>query len=272
MGQVRHAGDPLGLATVTIFRQLLVLAALVLGVVSTAASASADAGFESRVLDLVNQERSAAGLAPLTRAGELENAARGYAAAMAAGGFFGHTAPDGSTPSRRIDAAGYRGWSWVAENIAAGQRSPEQVMAGWMNSPGHRQNLLSPTAREIGIGHVQQPGSAYGHYWVQNFGARANAPMAARDVRPEALPSSGCRFQLGFAALRAQVPGVVGGCLENEHHNPENGDALQRTSGGLLVWRKSDNFTAFTDGHRSWVAGPYGVQSRLNSERFLWER
>jgi glucose/arabinose dehydrogenase len=86
------------------------------------------------------------------------------------------------------------------------------------------------------------------------------------------LQTPDCRFQLGFAALRAQIPEIVGQCLEDEHHNPENGDALQRTTGGLLVWRKSDNFTAFTDGHRTWVAGPYGLQTRLNAERFDWEQ
>ena len=258
----------------TTFRRFLALATVVVGILATVGSASADAGFESRVLELVNQERAAHGLAPLSHSGELQAAARGYAGAMAHGGFFAHNGPDGSTPSSRVEAAGYHGWSWVGENIAAGQRSPEAVMQSWMNSPGHRQNVLSPSAREIGIGHVQQGGTKYGHYWVQNFGARANVPMASRDVRPPAssVGANGCRFQLGFAALRAAVPGVVGGCLEDEHHNPENGDALQKTSGGLLVWRKSDNFTAFTDGHRSWVAGPYGVQSRLNTERFSWER
>jgi glucose/arabinose dehydrogenase len=86
------------------------------------------------------------------------------------------------------------------------------------------------------------------------------------------LQAPDCRFQLGFAALQSQISSIVGTCLEDEHHNPENGDALQKTTGGLLVWRKSDNFTAFTDGHRSWVAGPYGVQSRLNGERFPWEK
>mgnify|MGYP005844471111 CR=1 FL=1 len=84
--------------------------------------------------------------------------------------------------------------------------------------------------------------------------------------------TSACQFALGFEALRDQVPDVVGDCLENEHHNPENGDALQRTSRGLLVWRKADNFAAFTDGYRTWVAGPYGLQQRLNAERFEWER
>jgi hypothetical protein len=82
----------------------------------------------------------------------------------------------------------------------------------------------------------------------------------------------GCRFVLGFALLRELVgPERVGGCLEDERHDPENGDGLQRTTGGLLVWRKADNVTAFTDGHRSWVNGPFGLQTRLNTERFAWE-
>jgi glucose/arabinose dehydrogenase len=81
-----------------------------------------------------------------------------------------------------------------------------------------------------------------------------------------------CEFVLGFAAIRAAVGAErVGECLENERANPANGDALQRTSGGLLVWRKADNWTAFTDGHRTWVNGPRGLQQRLNSERFDWE-
>lgn len=80
-----------------------------------------------------------------------------------------------------------------------------------------------------------------------------------------------CVFQLGFATLRAEIPGVVGDCLEDERHSGENGDALQRTSRGLLVWRKADNWTAFTDGYRTWINGPFGVQTRLNTERFDWE-
>jgi len=86
------------------------------------------------------------------------------------------------------------------------------------------------------------------------------------------LADGECAFRLGFADLRQQVgPSAVGGCLEDEHHNPESGDALQRTTGGLLVWRKTDNFTAFTDGHRTWINGPAGLQTRLNGERFAWE-
>jgi hypothetical protein len=80
-----------------------------------------------------------------------------------------------------------------------------------------------------------------------------------------------CGFKLGFKLLRDQIPTAVGSCLVDEHYNPVNGDSLQETTGGLLVWRKIDNFTAFTDGYRTWVNGPFGVQQRLNTEKFDWE-
>ena len=88
---------------------------------------------------------------------------------------------------------------------------------------------------------------------------------------PQQSPA-GCHFALGFATLRDLIgPAVVGDCLEDEHFNPANGNSEQRTSGGLLVWRKLDNWTAFTDGYRTWVNGPFGLQQRLNTERFDWE-
>ena len=90
-------------------------------------------------------------------------------------------------------------------------------------------------------------------------------------ARP-AEAQAACHFALGFATLHDQIPAVIGSCLEDEHHNAANGDALQRTTGGLLVWRKADNFTAFTDGYRTWVNGPFGLQTRLNTEQFPWER
>jgi hypothetical protein len=80
-----------------------------------------------------------------------------------------------------------------------------------------------------------------------------------------------CQFVLGFAALHTLIPSIVGDCVDNEQHNPDNGDALQHSTNGLLVWRKVDNFTAFTDGFHSWVLGPFGLQERLNTERFSWE-
>ena len=81
-----------------------------------------------------------------------------------------------------------------------------------------------------------------------------------------------CAFTLGFKALHDLIPRTVGDCLEDEHHNPDNGDGLQQTSGGLLVWRKADNWTAFTDGSTTWLNGPQGLQSRPNAgPPFPWE-
>lgn len=80
-----------------------------------------------------------------------------------------------------------------------------------------------------------------------------------------------CEFRLGFATLRDLIGHeIVGECLENEHYS-ENGDSTQHTTGGLLVWRKADNYTVFTDGHHTWINGPSGLQKRLNTERFPWE-
>ena len=87
-----------------------------------------------------------------------------------------------------------------------------------------------------------------------------------------AAASADCRFVLGFKALHAMIPDTVGACLENEQHHPIEGVTLQRTTNGLLVWHKAANRTAFTDGYRTWVRGPFGLRQRLNTEQFPWER
>ncbi len=81
---------------------------------------------------------------------------------MATKDYFSHTSLDGSSMSDRIDRQGYA-WRRLAENIAAGYPSPEAVVEGWMNSPGHRANILNCDLTEIGVGHYQR-------YWTQNFG------------------------------------------------------------------------------------------------------
>jgi uncharacterized protein YjbI with pentapeptide repeats len=95
---------------------------------------------------------------------------------------------------------------------------------------------------------------------------------AAQTVMPVSTAPS-CSFNLGFATLaQSTPPNVVGECLENEHFNPTNGNVEQRTTRGLLYWRKSDNTTAFTDGNTTWLNGPFGVQARLNTDApFSWE-
>ncbi len=85
------------------------------------------------------------------------------------------------------------------------------------------------------------------------------------------LPTSGAGFQLGFKTLADLIPDVVGLPVENERHTA-NGDAVQATTNGLLVWRKADNVTAFTDGSTTWLNGPFGLQHRPNTQRFNWER
>ncbi|CAO5149652.1 conserved hypothetical protein [Frankia sp. AiPs1] len=123
----------------------------------------------AQVVTLTNVERQQAGLLPLSVDPVLTAAADGHSADMARRGFFAHTSPDGRTVSDRVTALGYR-YSRVAENIAAGQTSAQEVVSGWMNSPGHRANILLPQLREIGVGHAV--GGEYGTYWTQVFGTK----------------------------------------------------------------------------------------------------
>ncbi len=81
-----------------------------------------------------------------------------------------------------------------------------------------------------------------------------------------------CKFVLGFKELHAMIPDTVGDCLENELHHPGKGVTLQRTKNGVLTWQKATNHTSFTDGTHTWVVGPLGLQQRLTTERFDWER
>ena len=94
----------------------------------------------------------------------------------------------------------------------------------------------------------------------------ASVPVAAQGT---------CEFQLGFSLIQQAIPDQVGACLENEYFNTANGNSEQHTTargaGGLLVWRKADNWTAFTDGYQTWVNGPFGIEARLNTERFPYE-
>ena len=83
--------------------------------------------------------------------------------------------------------------------------------------------------------------------------------------------AAGCHFVLGFKTLHHQIASVVGACVGDEQHNPVNGDALQKTKNGLLVWRKADNQVAFTNGYSTILDGPHGLEQRLNSQRFSWE-
>ncbi|MFE0673367.1 sigma-70 family RNA polymerase sigma factor [Streptomyces sp. NPDC058867] len=135
---------------------------------STPQAQSAPTGTVGQVVALVNEERASAGCGPLAADSLLNQAALGHSQDMAARDFFDHTNPDGADPGQRITAAGYR-WSTYGENIAKGQQTPAAVMDSWMNSPGHRANILNCSFKDIGIGMHDGPG---GPWWTQAFGAK----------------------------------------------------------------------------------------------------
>ncbi|MET8603725.1 MULTISPECIES: CAP domain-containing protein [Streptomyces] len=124
-----------------------------------------DASARSEVLALVNQERAKVGCSPLSTSAPLTSLAQNFSEDMAARGFFDHTDPDGDTPWDRAAQAGVQGLA--AENIARGQADAQAVMEGWMNSEGHRANILNCDYKTIGIGIHEGSG---GPWWVQNFG------------------------------------------------------------------------------------------------------
>ncbi|MEU5882483.1 sigma-70 family RNA polymerase sigma factor [Spirillospora sp. NPDC047279] len=125
----------------------------------------AASGPEAQVVALVNAQRSRQGCGPLRADPRLTTAARRHSADMAARGYFDHTSPDGKGPGDRIDATGFR-WSSWAENIAKGQGTASSVMTSWMNSPGHRSNIVNCRFSLIGVGLVTGSG---GPYWTQVF-------------------------------------------------------------------------------------------------------
>ncbi len=97
------------------------------------------------------------------------------------------------------------------------------------------------------------------------------AALPAAPVPTVQAQAASCQFVLGFATLQSMIgAATVGPCRENQHTAP-NGDTWQVTIKGKMEWRKADNRTAFTDGYRTWLYGPTGLQSRLNTERFTWE-
>ena len=123
-----------------------------------------NASFVQQVVNLVNQERAKAGLSPVTADTSIQAAAQVRAREIEKS--FSHTRPDGSSFSTALTQQGvtYRG---SGENIAWGQKTPEQVMNGWMNSDGHRANILNKNFTKIGVGYHQNTSGT--NYWTQLF-------------------------------------------------------------------------------------------------------
>jgi hypothetical protein len=128
--------------------------------------------FEDELLRLVNLEREKVGLSALSLSPKLGNAAQKHAEDMATNLYFSHTGQNGSSVSDRTKAVGYES-GFVGENIAAGGSTPAETMNQWMNSQGHRENILRKEYQAIGFGYSFDNTSEYEHYWVQVFGNKA---------------------------------------------------------------------------------------------------
>lgn len=136
--------------------------------------------FEQAIIEQTNEIRMKNGLSPLKHNPQLDESARYHSADMSVNDYFDHNTlnrVNGQLSEvcdtwNRIETY-YTNWQALAENIAAGQRTPEMAMNGWMNSPDHRHNILSDNYSEIGVGFYEGNGE-YRYYWDQNFGARQN--------------------------------------------------------------------------------------------------
>lgn len=136
--------------------------------------------YEDMVVDLVNENRAAGANCggtqfgptdPLTMNPALRCAARYHSRDMALNDYFDHISLTGTSFSDRATSAEYDA-SPIGENIAAGQFTPDDVVDGWMDSPGHCSNIMNPDANEIGVGFVEEQTAEYPFYWTQVFGRR----------------------------------------------------------------------------------------------------
>ena len=116
-------------------------------------------------------DRSFAAVGPLTWSPPLAEAALAHSRDMAERNYFDHVGPQGGSAAQRATRAGYA-WKTIGENIAAGQGAPEQVVAGWLASPGHCANIMDADFAEMGAAYATHPGSDRFVYWTQVFGRR----------------------------------------------------------------------------------------------------
>jgi hypothetical protein len=135
------------------------------------------------VLVMVNQARAEAGVPPLRANAALQTAAQSWAQYMALNNYLNHIGRNGSTPADRMAAAGYQGGT-TGENLAKGLSNPISVMNAWLHSSSHRVNILNPNFTDLGVGVYT---SAYGIFWVQNFGGGSAEQPAAQVALPPAV-------------------------------------------------------------------------------------
>ena len=158
-----------------------------------------------QVVELTNAERAKADLQPLKLNDRLTGAALDHSNDMAHDDFFSHTGVDGSTVSDRVKNSSYE-YSTAGENIAAGQTSAAEVVEDWMNSPGHRANILNPNYTEIGVGYEYLENDTgkfnYERYWTQVFGTSSNDSAAFESKSPTSIS------QFDFVDSEAEIEAI----------------------------------------------------------------
>lgn len=143
----------------------------------TAAPPPPSSSWQADMLAAINELRTGRGLVALTICGALNRSSQSYAEVLVTTGNIAHVGPDGSTLKTRVAAAGYSGWMFIGENLAAGQGSVKDVMTAWINSPTHLENLVKPEFRHVGFGRQMgryQNNDEDSWFWVQNFGANGS--------------------------------------------------------------------------------------------------
>lgn len=136
---------------------------------AVAAKRLAPTAWEKKILKLTNKQRVKHSCRPLKQNGKLRKAAVKHSKLMAAADTLSHQLPGEASLGNRITAAGYRNWRGVAENIAYGYPTPKSMVTAWMNSPGHRRNILNCTYRDLGVGVKLKDGIPWA---TQDFGRK----------------------------------------------------------------------------------------------------
>jgi uncharacterized protein YkwD len=157
------------------------------GADASATSSSVQA-MDGAVVCLVNQQRAARGLPPLSVSGKLDRAAQGWTDTMVARSEFSH-----ANFTRRIDAVHYD-WQTAGENVATGYMTPRRAVAAWMASPDHCRNILDPTFRNVGTGELAEPVRHWATgpaTWTQDFGLTMSQAAPSHNGGPQ----SGCPYR-----------------------------------------------------------------------------
>ncbi|MEL7332332.1 MAG: CAP domain-containing protein [Cyanobacteria bacterium J06560_2] len=221
--------------------------------------------FEQEVLKLTNDFRKANGLKSLILDQNLEKAADQHSKDMANGDFFSHDSKDGRKPWDRAQNNGYES-GFVGENIAAGYSTPQAVVNGWINSPGHRANMLNPNFNEIGLGYYylkNDTGSVnYNRYWTQVFGKgtlTTPTPVSKPVPTPKPEPTPEPRFN-NRAVIKgtAGANNLIGGTADQVFYGQGGNDVIKARAGDDRLVGGSGNDKLFGQAGNDRLVGAQG--------------